>query len=297
MALTFNFSSTGKMDLSEYLEFIRTEVDPNCRESVLASAEKLYALSLNKQLLLETIHQDLVHEQQGKDSRFYSSHSFVLGSAKGLTVRANIWPVTTAFRNKPHRHAHVNKVYAYEYPHDHNFDFLTVGWYGPGYVTDIYEYDYSSVAGFDGENVNMKFLERTSLSEGKVMFFREGEDIHIQYPPPALSVSLNLLVRTPNTAVREQLLFDIENGRISSMATGSDVARTILAIDFCRIVGDSETVSILSGLAEQSKSGRVRAAALHAMAELEPSSLGEIGRIGKNDPSPHVKRVLNNFAA
>ena len=30
----------------------------------------------------------------------------------------------------------------YHVPHDHNFSFLTVGYLGPGYWSEYYEYDY-----------------------------------------------------------------------------------------------------------------------------------------------------------
>jgi hypothetical protein len=72
---------------------------------------------------------------------------------------------------------------------------MTVGFFGPGYETTIYEYDSSKVTGFVGESVDLRFLETTQLPPGKVMLYRPHADVHAQYPPSELSISLNLMVR------------------------------------------------------------------------------------------------------
>ena len=294
--MTLDVVAPKPVELDEYLAFVSHDVDPKCRDSVIASATMLQGLSQNKRLLMETLHRDLISSAEGHDSRFYSAHSFVLGSACGMTVRANIWPTVEMFKNSAHRQSHVDRVYAYNYPHDHNFDFLTVGWFGPGYVTDIYEYDFESVSGFDGEETELRFLERTSLCDGKIMLFREGRDVHVQYPPNEISVSLNLLVRTPLTAIREQFIFDIGNRRIATMATGSDVARTVLAVRFTAVLGDKSSMEVLCRLAHESMSGRVRASAFEAMLAIEPTVKDEVVRLAANDTSPHVKRFISSMA-
>ena len=294
MALTLAVRAPAPITFEEYIEYVRREVDPDDSDSVQASAEKLQGLSQNKQLLLDMMHRELTAAVAKEDSKFYTAHSFVLGSANGMTVRGNIWPKVDSFQNVSHRRAHINKVYAYEYPHDHNFNFLTVGWFGPGYITDVYEYDYEDVGGCDGEKVSLKFLERTHLSDGKVMFFREGRDVHIQYPPPEVSVSLNLLVRTSRTSAREQFIFDIAEQKIRSMATGSDVARTVLAIEFATMLGNQATVEVLNRLVGSSRSGRVRAAAMKAMLTLDPGSRDAIARMASLGCSPHARLVLDS---
>ena len=44
----------------------------------------------------------------------------------------------------------------YHVPHDHNFSFLTVGYLGPGYWSEYYEYDYGEVVGMPGEKVDLQ---------------------------------------------------------------------------------------------------------------------------------------------
>jgi hypothetical protein len=293
MALTIPVVAPYPIELGAYMDFIQTQVNPADASSVIASAEKLQALSQNKSLLLQIMHREMLISTTEDDSKFYSAHSFIIGSANGMTVRGNIWPTVSKYQHLDHRRGHVNKVYAYEYPHDHNFNFLTVGWFGPGYETIIYEYNYDDVIGFDGEAVAMTFLERTHLSEGKVMFFREGRDIHTQMPPEQISVSLNLLVRTPRTAKREQYIFDLNETNIRQMATGSDVARTLLAIRFSKLLYNNETIAVLDRLAERSNNGRVRAAARQAIIEIAPELKEHVMRQAHLDTSPHSIQMLS----
>src|SRR3546814_4352282 len=81
----------------------------------------------------------------------------------GVFVRANIWPAEADHCFK----ASGAKTFVYGVPHDHNFSFLTSGYFGPGYRSDYYEYDYAQVAGYVGERPGLRFIERSALSEGK----------------------------------------------------------------------------------------------------------------------------------
>ena len=53
----------------------------------------------------------------------------------------------------------------YHIPHDHNFSFLTVGYIGPGYWSDYYEYDHDSVLGAPGEEAAQPPLRRRTLAQ------------------------------------------------------------------------------------------------------------------------------------
>ena len=55
----------------------------------------------------------------------------------------------------------------YHVPHDHNFSFLTVGYLGPGYWSDYYEYDYEKVVGLPGEKVDLRFVEKVAARAGQ----------------------------------------------------------------------------------------------------------------------------------
>ena len=106
-------------------------------------------------------------------------------------------------------------------PHDHNFDFLTVGYFGPGYVSDYWEYNYASVRGEEGEAVDLRFVERSALGEGRVLHYRAHRDVHCQHPPESLSVSLNICAANPAQGWFDQYRFDTDAGRIAGVLNPS----------------------------------------------------------------------------
>ena len=118
----------------------------------------------------------------------------------------------------------------YGVPHDHNFSFLTVGYLGPGYWSDYYEYDYGAVVGFPGEDVALRFVEKSRLEQGKVMLYRAHRDIHLQLPADAMSVSLNILETSHNSVFRDQYRFDVERSKIAGIMTRTSL-EPMLALD------------------------------------------------------------------
>jgi hypothetical protein len=107
--------------------------------------------------------------------------------------------------------------FVYGAPHDHNFDFLTVGYCGPGYESDYYEYDYARVAGYPGEDARLRFVERGTLSPGKLMLYRRHVDVHSQRPPESLSVSINVMRLDPAQGWFDQYGFDLERGTVARL--------------------------------------------------------------------------------
>lgn len=146
----------------------------------------------------------------------YSAQVFLLHrGARGFYLRANLWPaasdaVTTASGAA---------AFSYGVPHDHNFSFLTAGYFGPGYVSDYYEYDPETVGGRLGEPLDLQFVERSRLDEGKMLLYRAHRDIHSQLPPPSLSVSLNIMDEGEHVPWRDQYIVDLEAGTIAKRPT------------------------------------------------------------------------------
>src|SRR5262249_50680818 len=150
-----------------------------------------------------------------------------------------------------------NHLFSYQIPHDHNFSFLTVGYWGAGYETAIYEYDRSRVSGRAGEPVQLSFLERTTLPRGKVMFYRALTDVHCQEPPEEFSISLNLVL--PLAEPEEQLFFDLDSSTVTEH--GSAPGAGIVAL--CRLathLGGGHTIGALEEIAHRHACRRARAA-------------------------------------
>jgi len=164
------------LTLDEYLDFVSREVDPRDLTSVGASALKLRELANNRTFVTEILNRQL---SIGADAlAFYSSQSAILGASQSFSVRLNVWPVVSS---NPRQRKVENGVYSYWDAHDHNFTFMTVGYYGPGYETIIYEYDRDSVVGraihwlglgdFDGRpsavRLDVAQTNRASQGEGR----------------------------------------------------------------------------------------------------------------------------------
>lgn len=121
-------------------------------------------------------------------------------------LRVNFWPAIA--QDAPDR-AKVSLVYSYGIPHDHGFSFVTTNYFGPGYITDLYDYDYTTTRGVVGEGVHLTPAGTVTLSDGVGLYFKAGRDVHVQHPPSALTVSLNLMIYRKGDRSRDQFYFDL----------------------------------------------------------------------------------------
>ncbi len=82
--------------------------------------------------------------------------------------------------------------------HSHNFSLLDTNYFGPGYETDVFDWDVDDHPDpAPNEPVQLQPRGRYQLAPGTVMYYRAFEDAHIQYEPTAYSASINLLVHPP----------------------------------------------------------------------------------------------------
>jgi len=156
----------------------------------------------------------------------YGAQVFLLRPPNGrIVLRANFWPAAA----DPLVRASGPGAFYYDLPHDHNFPFLTWGYLGPGYWSDYYDYDVTALAGVPGEDARLRFVERSRLEPGRLMLYRTRRDIHVQLPPDAFSVSLNILGADPAQPWLEQYRFDIRRGVIAEGLTCTG-AEALLAV-------------------------------------------------------------------
>jgi hypothetical protein len=196
----------------------------------------------------------------------YSAQVFLLRPGNGrYLLRANFWPaagdaVVRASGTAP---------FFYDMPHDHNFSFLTVGYLGPGYWSDYYEYDVAEVAGTVGENAGLHFVERSRLETGKLMLYRARRDVHAQLPPDAFSVSLNILGYDRAQPWWDQYRFDLAAGTIAGgLTTTPSEALVALAAQF----GGGNGTDLVQDFATRHPSARMRFTALTALAATAPDA-------------------------
>lgn len=192
----------------------------------------------------------------------YGMQVIMLHRAPGWFVRANFWPA----RSDAMVRASGTAPFFYGLPHDHNFSFLTLGYSGPGYWSDYYEYDRASVAGHPGEKVELRFAGRMRLEEGRVMLYRAHRDIHRQLPADRLSVSINIVASPEGTTWLDQFRFDVDRGEIAELLGVQPLEPLLL---LAAHLGGEAGAGLVDEFARRHPCDRVRFAAIAARASAE----------------------------
>lgn len=258
--------------LDECVDALSTEgFRPADEASLLHAARQLRRLGNDRAFLGDLIVAELAarhREETGGNS--YGPQVIMLAppGPRDFFIRANIWPS----REEHMMRASGSESFVYGLPHDHNFDFLTLGYFGPGYWSDYYEFDYESVAGWRGEPVDLRFVGRERLEEGKLMHYRAHLDVHAQIPADALSVSLNVLHASGAQGWLDQYRIDTDNARIGAiLSNGASEAFLRIAVG----LGSAEAMDLAENFAHGHPSDRMRLAAWGSLASVAD---GEAGR-------------------
>jgi hypothetical protein len=239
--------------------------DPNDEDSLLHGALWLRRLGNDRDFLGDILIDELSrrHRDEVLESA-YGPQAIMLSPPNGrFFIRANLWPS---------QHDHMMRAsgsasFVYGLPHDHNFDFLTLGFFGPGYWSDYYEYDYADVIGCQGEAVpSLRFVERSRLDQGKLMHYRAHLDVHAQFPAESLSVSLNLMHMSGAQGWLDQYRFDLDSKRIGGIVSpGPSEAFLRIAV----AMGSEEALDLAHRFARGHPSDRMRLCAWDSLAGRE----------------------------
>ena len=239
--------------------------DPGDEESLDQAARWLRRLGNDRTFLGDLLIEQLArrHREDMLDSA-YSPQVLMLSPPNGhFFIRANIWPSLDEHMVR----ASGGDAFVLGLPHDHNFSFLTLGYFGPGYWSDYYEYDFDAVTGYRGEAVpSLRFVERSRLEEGKLMLYRAHLDVHAQGAADSLSVSLNVMHTTGAQGWLDQYRFDLERREIGAIISpGPSEALLRVAVG----LGGEEALDLAHRFARQHPSDRLRLAAWDALAARE----------------------------
>jgi hypothetical protein len=248
--------------------------DPNDEASLIHAAGWLRRLGNNRDFLVDRLLAELKDRHRQDDTASAYGPQVVMLSPLGgeFFLRANVWPSRAEHMFR----ASGGGTFVYELPHDHNFDFLTVGYLGPGYWSDYWEYDYEPVAGAVGEKAGLRFVERSRLEPGKLMHYRAHRDVHSQLPPDALSVSLNVMHAGGAQGWLDQYRFDVERDEIAAvLSPGASEVFLRIAVG----LGGEEARDLAERFACRHPSDRMRLCALEAQAGvLEMAERDEVWR-------------------
>ncbi|WP_338445623.1 transposase [Pelagerythrobacter marensis] len=240
--------------------------DPRDAASRDHAARWLARLGRNREFLGDLMIDRLAeqHADESADAG-YGPQAIMLSKPRGgYFLRANLWPAS----NDHACRTSGAQAFVYDLPHDHNFDFLTVGYFGPGYISDYYEYDYRAVAGWRGEKAGLRFVERSILSPGRMLHYRAHRDVHRQLPPASLSVSLNIVAADPACGWFDQYAFDLRADCVRRVLNpGSTEAFLRIAVG----LGGAEAIDLAERFGRSHPSDRLRLACFEARAGLAAS--------------------------
>jgi hypothetical protein len=260
MPIVIDTQETRSLQLEELIERLDTDLDTRCHDSMTAAAADLKALANNRTFLADVVARELKDLAGMQRGNTYTPQVVMLhlNPCKNYFLRANIWPSA----NDAVMQASGPDPFFYHKPHDHNFNFLTVGYHGPGYWSDYYEYDYDKVAGYPGESMGLRFIERSALTQGKVMLYRAFVDVHDQLPADELSISLNIMENTLRPVITDQYAADTATGVIKKMVNRNNM---VCVLSVAAAIGDENTVEIIDHIARNHVNPRIRFAALRSL--------------------------------
>lgn len=259
------FDDAPQIALEELLDGVERTFRPDDEASMEACGPLLAGYARDSGILPSLVTAAVTNlKQETSVSPIRTPQSFLIAVRETFYVRCNLWmPLSSSLRSREYQ----ERLYSLEVPHDHNFSFLTVGHIGPGYQTDLFEYDRARVAGQVGEEVALHPAGSYTLGAGDVMLYRQGIDVHVQHQPSAPSASINIMFLSERNRREWQYLFDLETGRITGLSGTSMRSRQEL-IRLAGELGDEETAGLLDELAKRCPCAITREASAVALSSI-----------------------------
>jgi len=250
----------GLEELGDALAAAR--VDPRDEAGFASLAPLLAALGRDRRFLADLAVAELEARFAGQRDNSYGAQVLMLRPPDGrFAVRANFWPARTDAVARESGGA----AFSYELAHDHNSPFLTLGYLGPGYWSDYWEWEGAGDA-LPGDAAGLRPTGRARLEEGRLLHYRAHRDVHVQLPPDAFSVSLNILGYEPGQAWRTQYRFDPERDAVAEpLSTAPAEVLAALAVG----LGADGGREVAGDLMRRHPSARMWRTALDALASAE----------------------------
>lgn len=284
MARVIPCDAEGRIELGELIEALNAEeFDPADEESFAAMAPLLKRLANNRDFLAELAVAELKDRcsRQSLENRYSSQVLMLHRASEKFFIRANFWP---SERDSVLRSSGASPFF-YHVPHDHNFSFLTVGYLGPGYWSEYYEYDYDGVVGLPGEKVDLRFVEKARLELGTVMLYRAHRDVHDQLPADDMSVSINVMEASNRLPFLDQYRFDVGKCEIAAILTRT-ASEALLALAANHDGGNGR--DLVESFAASHPCDRIRFSALRELAGAAPDMDAGLERLARGAASANA---------
>lgn len=292
MPLKISSDTQKIISIEEYVDFIHTNVIIDDLDNLQETSPALKALSNDPKLIINVINEQMKSGNRGR--KMYTPQSLALAVEEHWMVRANIWTVPS---QDPRLAAFETPLFSYLTAHNHNFHFLTVGHFGDGYETELYECNPEKILGYPGEAVDLKYIGREQLAKDDMMLYRAGIDVHAQHPPKDLSISLNLMVAPPEVVKQQQYFFDLDEKRIANSFPDDSVHLRQSLLAFSRHINDENTFDILRTISGQHSCYKTRAEALYSMLTIKPEERDYVMSLAKKDKYGDMPVFIERIAA
>jgi hypothetical protein len=281
MARILSCTHTDQVSLGDFIEHVSANVDRRDPDSIAAVAPLLRALANDRRLVLEPLHQQM--REQFSQRRTASTQIIVLGGGSDFYVRVDIWPQASPAYSQ----LFAEQFGTYATGIGQSFPSLMTGYFGPGLVHDLYDYDPSAIEGYPGERVPLTFSQRFTLTTHTVALFLPHGEVVQRVAPESFSASLGLFIYHE---VGDMHLVDVKSQTLREFPPQLPSSRRAAMLRLAGLIGDADTRQYLEDFSTSHPCWRTRLAASEALASLASGEAPTIWERACRDPAPNVRR-------
>ena len=283
MSIVLKLDNEDRLSLREFIDHLETTFDLEEADSLIGVAPYFRALANDPDLIAYHFNTEIQYVLNAKNERRRVSSPLIIASAPNYCLQAKIWmpdAQADALRAAPGLAAGVRHA------HNHNFNVMTIGYFGPGHTADLYTFTPKESSGQVGDRVDLRFTERVRVKKNCAVICRDTVDAHAHVAPEALSISMSLSIFGDNTQIVDRFVFDLQASAICGYVDTADVHRRASIVRLAGEVGNEQTLDLFDALVRRSPCHRVREAALTATARLTSIDTTERIRV--------IQRALKN---
>jgi hypothetical protein len=300
MAIVLKLDNEDRLSLREFIDHLETTFDLEEADSLIGVAPHFRSLANNPDLIAYHFNTEIQYALNAKNEPRRVSSPLVIASGRNFALQVKIWmPDAQADALRPPSGPAVGVRHA----HNHNFNVMTIGYFGPGYIADLYAFTPKEGSRAINDRVDLRFTERVRIQKNCAVICRETVDAHAHVAPEALSVSMSLSIFSDNTQIGDRFVFDPQASVICGYVDTADVYQRASIVRLAGEVGNEQTLELFDALLRRSPSHRVREAALAATARLNHIDAAERIRVMQralkdSDESMRLraKNLIDQFA-
>ncbi|HEX3895758.1 MAG TPA: HEAT repeat domain-containing protein [Rudaea sp.] len=276
MAIVLKLDNEDRLSLREFADHLETTFDLEEADSLIGVAPHFRSLANDPNLVAHHFNAEIQSVLDAKSEPRQISSPFVIASGRNYALHAKIWmPDAQADVLRPSS----GSVAGARHAHNHNFNVMTIGYFGPGHVSDLYTFTPNEGSAHIGDRVDLRFTERVRIQKQCAVICRDTVDAHAHIAPEALSISMSLSIFSGNTQVADRFVFDPQASTICGYVDTADVYQRASVVRLAGEVGNEQTLELFDALLRRSPSQRVREAALAATARLPHIEVAERVRV------------------